>query len=180
MKTLKFIFMMSAVIMLASCDSKKEKYDPYAISGENNKPVVSKSSFEVPYKKTESNLMTVHVNLNGKNSYDAIFDTGCSGGVSISTLEALDFDKSGTLDDVELISTATSTLADGSEREVVVYELKSLTITDKNGQEHTLTNVPVIIEENLNADIIIGASVINNLAKNSYTVDLKKQVIRFE
>ena len=120
------------------------------------------------------------MNLNGKNSYDAIFDTGCSNGVSISTLEALDFDKSGTLDDVEPVGRATSTLADGSERTVVIYNLKSLTITDNNGQPHTLTDVSVTIEENLDADIIIGASVINNLAKNSYTVDLKKQVIRFE
>lgn len=179
MKTLRFLLILSAISLLASCDSKKGGYDPYAISGGKGKAQVSKGSFEVPFKKIESNLKTIHINLNGKNSYDAIFDTGCSG-VSISALEAVDLQKSGTLTDKDHTSDAVITMADGSQIVQPVFNLREITVVDKNGQEHTLRDIDASIVENLGAPILIGSSVIDNLARNSYTVDLKKRVIRFE
>ncbi len=179
MKNRIFSLLLSALVLLASCDSKKNGYDPYSISGGKGKAEVSKASFEVPFKKIESNLKTIHINLNGKNSYDAIFDTGCSG-VSISALEAVDLQKSGTLAEKDHTNDAVITMADGSQLVQPVYNLREITVVDKNGQEHTLRDIEASIVENLGAPILIGSSVIDNLARNSYTVDLKKRVIRFE
>lgn len=174
-----FSLLLSALVLLASCDSKKNGYDPYSISGGKGRAEASKASFEVPFKKIESNLKTIHINLNGKNSYDAIFDTGCSG-VSISALEAVDLQKSGTLAEKDHTNDAVITMADGSQVVQPIYNLREITVVDKNGKEHTLRDIEASIVENLGAPILIGSSVIDNLARNSYTVDLKKRVIRFE
>lgn len=175
-KTLLFTV---AVVLLSSCDSKKSEYDPYKISENKEKKEVSKTAFEIDFKKTPSNLKTIHINLNGNNSYDAIFDTGCSG-VSISAQEAYDMIKQGTLHASDEQSPIAVQIADGSTSMKQVFNLREVTVMDKNGKPHTLRDIAATVEPNMSAEILIGSSVIDNLAKKSYTVDLNKKVIRFE
>ena len=167
------------MLLLASCNSKKNEYDPYKISGGKPKKEVSKSSFEIKFKDTGTNTKTIHVKLNDAVSFDALFDTGCSF-VSISETEALPLIKAGTLSENDHSGYAQTSIADGSSGYQKVYKLKMVSVVDINGKEHTLYDVPTTIERNITAPFLLGTYVIDNLAKKSYTVDLKKNVIRFE
>lgn len=171
--------MVAAILLLTSCDSKRYKYEPYKREMSGNKQEISKTTFEIDFKQTEGNLKTIHVNINGNNSYDAIFDTGCSR-VLISSLEALEMIKQGTLRKSDFIGTERAQLADGSVTEQEVYNIREITVMDKNGKPHTLRDVAAMLEPNVAASILIGSAVIDNLAKKSYTVDLRRKVIRFE
>lgn len=180
-KTVQTTLMLITVLLLASCNSKRSEYDPYKyeMKGGKKKQEVSNNVFEIDFKQTDSNLKTIHVNLNGKNSYDAIFDTGCSG-ILISPMEALDMMKQGTLRDSDERPPIPVQMADGSIVQKRVFNLREVTIMDKNGKPHTLKDIAAILEPNMEAAILVGSSVIDNLAKKSYTVDLRKKVIRFE
>lgn len=171
--------LLAATVLLTSCNSKKNEYDPYKINDGKTKKEVSKTSFEVDYKVTESNLKTIHIKLNGSNSYDAIFDTGCSS-VLISPLERIDLLKQGTLKESDEIAPVSASIADGSVNQMKAYNLREVTIIDKNGQAHTLRDISAAVAPDIQASILIGSSVIDNFAKKSYTVDIKKKVIRFE
>ena len=175
----KLPILLVAILVLTSCNSKKSEYDPYAISGGKAKREVSKSAFEIGFKQLENNLKTIHINLNGNNSYDAIFDTGCST-LLISYQEAIDMLKQQTLRAEDELPPVETEIADGSKAMKRVFNLREVTVVDKNGQPHTLRDIAAVLEPNLEADILVGSSVIDNLAKKSYTVDLKKKVIRFE
>ncbi len=179
MKKYRILALISVLLLLSSCQSKKSEYDPYAIPNTPAKPKVSKSSFEISFKKTEGNLKTVHIKLNGTNGYDAIFDTGCSG-MLISSLELIDLLKSKTLTQDDYLGETVSSIADGTVIKNDVYNIREITITDKNGQSHTLRDIKATVVDNPGAEILIGSSVIDNLAKKSYTVDLEKKVIRFQ
>lgn len=178
-KLIQTSFVLATILFLASCNSKKNEYDPYKISGGKGKQEVSKTMFEIDFKQTEHRVKTIHINLNGSNSYDAIFDTGCSG-VSISVIEAMDMMKQGTLKDTDEGTPIVVQFADGSTAKKRVFNLREVTVIDKNGKPHTLRDIAATLEPNMEAAILIGSSVIDNLAKKSYTVDLKKKVIRFE
>lgn len=180
MKLLNYLFVLTMIVLIQSCNSKNNEYDPYKISGGTvKKKEASKTAFEVEFKRTEANLKTIHINLNGSNSYDAIFDTGCSG-VSISIQEANDMVKQGKLSLSDRIGRGRAQIADGSVIEQDVFNLKEVSVTDKNGNVHTLRDIQATVGANPWAAILIGTSVIDNLARKSYTVDLKKNVIRFE
>lgn len=167
------------MLLLASCNSKRNEYDPYKIGGGKAKKEVSKTAFELDFKKTEANLKTIHINLNGSNSYDAIFDTGCSM-VLISQLECVDLLKQGTLKESDETTPIKAGIADGTASYMKAYNLREVTVIDKNGKPHTLRDIVAAVAPNIEASILIGSSVIDNLAQKSYTVDLKKNVIRFE
>ncbi|MCD8237152.1 MAG: retroviral-like aspartic protease family protein [Prevotellaceae bacterium] len=174
----RIISIISVVILFTSCGTRKDEYDPYALSGNSNEDA-QKSYFEVDFKKTESNLKTVHVKLNGTNGYDAIFDTGCSG-MLISSVEFLTLIKSGTITENDYIGKATISIADGTEVEHPMYNIREVRVMDKNGKEHVVRDITATVIKNPVAEVLIGAAVIDNLANKSYTVDLKKDVIRFD
>ena len=173
----KIVYLLLTVFILCSCESKKNEYDPYKINGKEKK-IESKSSFEVKFKKTDSNLKTIHVKLNN-TGHDVIFDTGCSG-VSISTPELNELIKENTLSKDDYRGTIPVQIADGTVSEIPQFNINKITIVDTNGKEHTLSNIVATVEENPAAHILIGSSVIDNFAKKSYTIDLSKKVIRFE
>lgn len=173
----KYVFLILVTCVMSACDSKKNEYDPYNINGMEKK-VESKTSFEVKFKKTDANLKTIHVKLNN-TGHDVIFDTGCSG-VSISSLELVELLKEGTITQKDYNGSIQCEIADGSKKEVPMYNINKITVVDTKGQEHTLSNVVAMVEENPDAMILVGSSVIDNLAKKSYTVNLSKKVIRFE
>jgi len=175
------IFLLALIcVLFASCEQKKKnQYDPYSITDISSKKQSSGAGFEVDFKKTGANLKTIHIKLNDTNGYDALFDTGCSG-MLISELEFMELIKSKTITKDDYMGTATASIADGSEITNAVYNIRSITVVDKSGKPHTLNDIKATVVDNIAADILIGSSVIDNLAKNSYTVDLNKKVIRFQ
>lgn len=179
MKSYKILIILSAIVLMSSCEKKANEYDPYSIEGKAPKKKTNSGAFEVDFKKTDANVKTVHVKLNNANGYDAIFDTGCSG-MLISSLEMINLIKSRTISENDFLGYATSTIADGSTKYYKKYNIKEVTLTDKQGNQHTVRDVAATVMDNPGADILIGTAVIDNLAKKSYTVDLSKKVIRFD
>ena len=98
----------------------------------------------------------------------------------IATLELVELFKSGTLTKDDYIGETYVTLADGTGLTHQVYNIRSVSVTDRSGETHTLRDIRATVTENPAAAIIIGNAVIDNLAKNNYTVDLKNKVIKFE
>ena len=166
-----------AVTLFTACEQKKDQYNPYSIKGTTEKKL--KNTFEVDFKKTESNVKTIHVKLNDKNGYDALFDTGCSG-MLISSLEFMELIKSQTITESDYVGVVTSSIADGSKIKNPVYNIRSVTVVDKKGETHVLRDIKATVVDNPGADILIGNSLIDQWAKNSYTIDLTKKVIRFQ
>lgn len=166
--------------VFCSCNQKKEKYDPYKTSeSKESIDISNETSFEVAYKNTDANTKNIHVKLNDANGYDALFDTGCSG-MMISSAELFDLIKSGTITRNDYVGQSTVTLANGLQVEHEMYNIRSISITDKNGIVHTINDILATMEENPAANIIIGNAVIDNFANNHYTVDLKNKVIIFD
>ncbi len=175
----KYIFLLLALVTLVSCGNKHKTYDPYALDGDSIVAEAKTNAFTVPYKRTDSNLKTLHVKLNDTNSYDIIFDTGCSS-MSISLLEFKDLIKSGTINDSDIIGTQVSQLADGRKIEDLLLNIHSVTLTDSEGREHTLHDIQAVVTENQLAPMLMGSAVIDNFAKRSYTVDTQKKTITFD
>lgn len=173
----KILVILLAATLFTACENKKEQYNPYAIKSTAEKK--QKNSFEVDFKKTESNVKTIHVKLNDKNGYDALFDTGCSG-MLISSLEFMELIKSQTITENDYVGVATSSIADGSKINNPIYNIRSVTVVDKKGEAHVLRDIKATVVENPGADILIGNLLIDQWAKNSYTIDLTKKVIRFQ
>ncbi len=167
------------IILITSCKDNPNKYNPYEISGESDTEITSATSFEISYKKTDSNLKTIHIKLNDSNGYDALFDTGCSGMV-ISSLEFINLIKSGTISNDDYEGDAIIIIADGSQIKNPVYNIKEVTVMDTNGKPHTLRDIKATVIDNPEAEILIGSAVIDNLAKRNYVVDLEKKIIRFQ
>lgn len=167
------------VLLFVSCDSKKNEYDPYAFEDKSNKEQHETTAFEIEFKKTDANLKTVHIKLNDVNGYDALFDTGCSS-MLISSLELTELFKTGTITEDDYIGDAFTTIADGSKSPQPMYRIKEVKIVDKQGKSHSVRNIIATVVKNPVADVLIGSAIIDNLAKKSYTIDLKKNVIRFE
>ncbi len=177
------------VLILISCENKSS-YVPVnngEDSGQENfsknknsgKDINQNISFTVPFKLLPSGIKTIHVKFNDSASFDAIFDTGCSG-VLISLQEAMSLVKSGTLSQNDILGTQQSSIASGDIMENQVFNIHEITLFDINGKPHTLNDIPVTVVENPGATVLIGDIVIDQLANNnSYTVDLKRRVIVF-
>ena len=180
MKTIKILSLLSIFILISSCQSRKNEYDPYALEDKSAKEQVESNAFEVDFKKTEANLKTIHIKLNDNNGYDALFDSGCSG-MLISTLELADMFKSGTISEKDdFVGYTEISIADGSIVKQPMFRIREVTILDKKGKPHTVRDITATVVYNPVAKVLIGSAIIDNLAKKSYTVDLKKKVIRFE
>lgn len=177
-KTTKLLPIISAIVLLISCDSKGSEYNPYSLS-DKAKTEPSQTSFEIPFKKTNTDLKTVYIKLNDSNGFDALFDTGCTD-MLISDLEFNNLRKSGTISESDRVDDGVAILADGSVNYNRRYKIREVTIVDKNGKPHTVKDVIATVVENPAAAVIIGSAVIDNLAKKSYTVNLRTKTIRFD
>ena len=177
-------------LILASCENKssyvpvnnenESKDETISIQTSSNKEIDQNvSSFTVPYKLMSTGIKTIHVKFNDSASFDAIFDTGCSG-MLISLQEAMSLVKSGTLTQNDIIGTQQSSIASGEIMENQVLNIHEITLVDINGKAHTLNDIPVTVVENPGAAVLLGNIVIDQLANNnSYTVDLRRRVIIF-
>lgn len=135
-------------------------------------------SFTVAFNETQSGVKTIHLKFNEAASFNAIFDTGCSG-LLISMQEAMSLVKAGTLSLSDRIGTQQSSIASGEIMENEVFNIHAVTIMDVNGKAHTLNDVPATVANNPGAPVLVGNIVIDQLAKKSYTVDLSRRVIVF-
>lgn len=177
---------LGSLFLLFSCSGKRTSYyvttteeqEDTLVSDIPNEKDEINSSFSVAYKTMEG-VKTVHVKLNDAASFDAIFDTGCSG-MLISLQEALSLVKSGTLTQEDRLENQSSSIASGEVVENQVFRLHEITLMDTNGKPHTVHNVPVTVMENPGAAVLVGNFVIDQLAEYAYTIDLKNHTIVFQ
>lgn len=175
---MKRIIPVIVILLLYSCgeNPNRVKYDPYAIS---NNEIVSSTAFDIPFKTTPSNVKTIHVKLNDVEGTDAIFDTGCSGFL-ISLLEAQALAKQGTLTKYDERDPSYSSIADGSVILNAQYRIGEVSVTDVNGNVHSVGNVIATVVENPEANVLVGNTIIDQLATTSYTIDLVNSIIHFQ
>lgn len=173
----KLLLLFTVLCLVASCGQKKDKYDPYKLSG-TVKQAKQDGSFDIDFKKVQDHK-TIHVKFNDKVGYDALFDTGCDE-VSISYQEFIDLVKQGTISREDVRGSADVEYANGGQEELPVVRIHSLSVIDKTGKEHIVSDLNATVVLNLDAKIIVGTKFIDNLAKHSYTVDLDKNIIHFQ
>lgn len=171
----KIIFLSIAILMaLSSCENKKT-YRPSKFPDGMNK---SNFSFAIPYSE-KNNSIIVRIRLNNGPQFEGIWDSGCSVPLKISSLEAGALVKNGTLSKSDYQSSLPIKVANGQTNTYSVYMLKSVSFVDEEGTEHTLTNIPAVIDDNLGTDILIGLPVMQALGA-SHEISQYDQFIYFK
>ena len=140
----KYISLIIITLIICSCgDSKVYRPSKYPeLSSRNN------FSFAIPYQEKNSSII-VRVRLNGGPQFNGIWDSGCSVPLKISNLEAAALVKEGTLSESDYKAKLPITVANGQTNEYAVYVLKNISFMDENGIEHTLSDVPAVIDDNV-------------------------------
>lgn len=161
------------LLAFTSCQNEKYKYDPFKGEPQNEN---TKKGFDINYQE-ESGAKTIQVFINGSAGTKAIFDTGCSG-VSLSILEYVNLMKHDAVSDNDFNGQVVVSNASGDLRVNDVITVV-VSLTDTEGKAHEVT-VDASLEENLIAPVLIGNSVIDQLANRSYSVNLNKHTIHFE
>ena len=170
----KFIYMSLALLMLCSCGNNKV-YRPSKFPDESSK---RNFSFAIPYQEKNSSII-VRIRLNGGPQFEGTWDSGCSVPLKISTLEATALVKAGTLSESDYHSSLPITVANGQTSEYDVYKLKSISFMDEDGVEHTINDVPAVIDDNVGTDILIGLPVMQALGY-SHDISQYDQAIYFK
>ncbi len=170
----KFIYMSLALLMLCSCGNNKV-YRPSKFPDESSK---RNFSFAIPYQEKNSSII-VRIRLNGGPQFEGTWDSGCSVPLKISSLEADALVKAGTLSSSDYIDELELTVANGNKSEFSVYMLKSISFMDEDGVEHTINDVPAVIDDNVGTDILIGLPVMQALGY-SHEISQYDQAIYFK
>lgn len=170
----KYISLIIITLIICSCgDSKVYRPSKYPeLSSRNN------FSFAIPYQEKNSSII-VRVRLNGGPQFNGIWDSGCSVPLKISNLEAAALVKEGTLSESDYKAKLPITVANGQTNEYAVYVLKNISFMDENGIEHTLSDVPAVIDDNVGTSILIGLPVIQKLGY-SHEISQYDQFIYFK
>ena len=170
----KYISLIIITLIICSCgDSKVYRHSKYPeLSSRNN------FSFAIPYQEKNSSII-VRVRLNGGPQFNGIWDSGCSVPLKISNLEAAALVKEGTLSESDYKAKLPITVANGQTNEYAVYVLKNISFMDENGIEHTLSDVPAVIDDNVGTSILIGLPVMQKLGY-SHEISQYDQFIYFK
>ena len=163
-----------ALLMLCSCGNNKV-YRPSKFPDESSK---RNFSFAIPYQEKNSSII-VRIRLNGGPQFEGTWDSGCSVPLKISSLEADALVKAGTLSSSDYIDELELTVANGNKSEFSVYMLKSISFMDDKGVEHTINDVPAVIDDNVGTDILIGLPVMQALGY-SHEISQYDQAIYFK
>ena len=157
----KFIVIGVCILLAMSACENKDKmvYRPSKFPEAKERRDIS---FAIPFLN-KNGSMIVRVRLNRGPQFSCIWDSGCSVPIKISALEAAQLIKDGTLSNGDYMSSYPVTVANGQSNEYDVYLLKSVSFTDDKGGEHTLTNIPAVIDDNVGTDILIGLPVMQAL-----------------
>ena len=170
----KLIFLCIALLTLSSCGNNKV-YRPSKFPDEASR---RSYSFAIPYQE-KNNSIIVRVRLNNGPEFEGTWDSGCSVPLKISSLEATALVKAGTLSDSDYHSKLPITVANGQTSEYRVYKLKSISFVDEDGVEHTIKDVPAVIDDNVGTDILIGLPVMQQLGY-SHEISQYDQAIYFK
>lgn len=152
------LFSMSMLFVCCSCENKKVYRPSQFPDSQSSKNF----SFAIPYTE-KGGALSVRIRLNGGPQFEGIWDSGCSVPLKISKLEADALVKDGTLSESDYRQSVSLTVANGQKNEYEVYMLKSISFTDVEGDEHTLSNIPAVIDDNVGTNILIGLPVMQGL-----------------
>lgn len=157
--------------LLSACGGKKKQASYIDLDAD----FVSSELTEVPYRET-GGVKFVHVKVNGVG-WDMIFDTGCSGTL-LSLSEARYLVEKGLLVEDDILGFAHSQIADGSIVENMVVNLRKVSIIANDGETIDCYNVRATISNNIEAPLLLGNEVLDNVAYD-YTIDNARKVISF-
>lgn len=160
MKNILLVFS-AAIIMMTSCQSK-----PTAPPVNLNKHAQVKVAYE-----ERDGLKVIPVKLNGV-SMDMIYDSGCTG-VHLSLLELQQLVKQGCFSEEDILGTTLSTIADGS----IVENGKILLHSIEIGPDLVLEDVEATVSLNHEAPLLLGNSVLDELATNIEVDNVAKEII---
>lgn len=160
--------------LLVSCGPKKV-YRPSHFPDAQSASVYS---FAIPYVEKNGSLV-VRIRLNNGPQFEGTWDSGCGVPLKISMLEAAALVKDGTLSQSDYRQSLPVTVANGQTNEYDVYMLKSISFMDNNGEEHTLSNIPAVIDDNVGTSILIGLPVMQALGY-SHEISQFDQSINFK
>jgi len=139
--------------------------DPFA-----NRPTSdTESSSVIKMIKRPSGVFEIPVDINGVLKINFILDSGASE-VSISSDIASTLIKSRTIKEEDFIGSAVYTFADGSTSRSKRFIIRELKIGN-----HTLKNITASISSSINAPMLIGQNVLNELGK--VTIDYKTNTL---
>ena len=168
------VFSISILFILCSCENNKA-YRPSLFP---DKKTIKNYSFMIPYTEKNGALM-VRIRLNGGPQFEGTWDSGCGVPLKISKLEAMSLVKDGTLSESDYRQRLPVKVANGQENEYDVYMLKSISFMDGEGKEHTLSDVPAVIDDNAGTNILIGLPVMQKLG-DSHEISQFDQSIYFK
>ena len=160
-------------IVLFSCSNEKKRRPVYVDLNEES--TVTTSTVEVPFKE-HAGVKFVHVQVNGVG-WNMIFDTGCSSTL-LSLSEARYLAEKGLLVQEDILGISQAQIADGSIVENMVVNLREVKIPTSNGSSIDCRNVQATVSENINAPLLLGNKVLDEVAEN-YIVDNVNKVIHF-
>lgn len=172
----RLILLSASIIMLLSACEKKEElaYVPSKFPTETK--VEKDYSFKIPYKKSGNSLHGIVKILS--TPLKGIFDTGCSIPIVISSLEFKQLIKNGAeISDKEGRTVVESQLADGSIVEDEVFTVRSVSITDTEGQEHVLKNVIMCVSSNVNSSVLFGLPLLQALGSSFEISDSESAIL---
>ena len=159
------------MLLFVSCENKKQRSAYINLDDETT----SYHSAEVPYEEN-AGVKYVHVKVNGVG-WDMILDTGCSGTL-LSLSEARYLAAKGLISEQDILGTTHSQIADGSIVENMVVNLRKVSIITKAGGTIDCYNVKATISNNINAPLLLGNEVLDEVAFD-YTIDNANKVILF-
>lgn len=168
----RLLLCIAFLMMLCSCEEKKV-YRPSQFPHGQNK---SNYSFAIPYQNNNGSIV-VRIRLNGGPQFNGIWDSGCSIPLKISLAEALQLEKEGTLSESDY--QVPITVANGETMNYDVYMIKSIEFTDNLGNEHSLSNITAVVDENIGTSILIGLPIMEKLGY-SYEISQYDQLIYFK
>lgn len=166
------MFLLTMSIFLFSCSEKKKR--PVYVDL-NEESTVTTGAVEVPFKE-DAGVKFVHVQVNGIG-WNMIFDTGCSSTL-LSLSEARYLAEKGLLVQDDILGVSQAQIADGSIVENMVVNLREIRIPTNDGSSISCHNVQATVSENINAPLLLGNEVLDEVAEN-YTIDNRKKVILF-
>ncbi|MDE6099677.1 MAG: retroviral-like aspartic protease family protein [Paramuribaculum sp.] len=156
-----------SLMMLMSACGKKASKPPYDLEQK------SKSCISIPYDEM-GGVKVIPVKINGI-TMNMIYDTGCSG-VHISWNELQTLDKNGKIGPEDVLGVSYASIADGSIVANGLINIKRIEV-GSNEESIVLENIPASVSLNQEAPILLGNSVLDELA--SVEVDNVKKNINF-
>lgn len=147
------------IIAFTSCDNQKPRQRHNTDTIQHTDSIIS---MRVGFKRqSTTSTPEITVKLNGV-PFNMMWDTGAEITV-ISGFELVSLKKAGKISDYDHKGYMTTVVADGSQSQVPVFKIREFTLTDTEGNEHTIYNVDVAVIENIGASLLLGQNVMKEL-----------------